>query len=183
MKITLNSLSSTFSNNLIEITTILYGLYLLKNQQYLTYLILVCMSMAFVINNVNYKESLLFSVIFLIILTQFHRYFPYREEVGSIPNSTINQTSSQPPKIEGFSKNKNTEQDIKDNEIKKRAKKRHKERKRLEKKIDEAMKKSYSNFSRRYQHNMKKIKKPSENFTDVIDKWSRLKENFYLIFE
>lgn len=170
-------------NFLLEATVLLYGYYLLYNSQYITYLILIVMSMIFVLKGISYKESLLFTLIFVLFVTQYHKYFPYRDEIieykknnettigGFITEESITQESDNK---EGF---KNSA----DLEIKKRAKKNRRSRKKIEKNINTNSKSVNSIFNKRYIHNEKMINAPSKNMGDSWRKWARLKENFYII--
>jgi hypothetical protein len=127
------------------------------------------MSMILVIKRIDYKESLIFSMIFIIFITQYHRYFPYREDI-SIENG----------KKEGF-KSKASGLSIEDKKIISRAKKNRKSRKKIETNIKKHSSSLNSLFPKRYVHNGNIIDKSSKNMSDAWKKWARLKENFYII--
>uniref|UniRef100_A0A6C0E8M3 Uncharacterized protein n=1 Tax=viral metagenome TaxID=1070528 RepID=A0A6C0E8M3_9ZZZZ len=160
-----------FTNHLLEFTVLLYGLYLLYYRQYITYLILIVMSMVLVIKKINYKESLLFSMIFIIFVTQYHKYFPYRD-TDKDRDDTLTS--------EGF-KNKTKGLTLEEKKIIARAKKNRRSRKKIETNIKKHSSSINSLFPKRYVHNDKIISSPSQNMSDSWKKWARLKENFYII--
>lgn len=153
-------------NYLLEATVLLYGSYLLYHRQYITYLILIVMSMIFVLKGINYQESLLFTLVVVLFLTQYHKYFPYREEVQAEPEIQ-----------EGFE----IKLSRKDKEMKERARKNRRSRKKHEKNMEIHMSKLNSMYPRRYIHNKKLIDRRSETLSDSWRKWARLKENFFII--
>jgi hypothetical protein len=137
--------------------------------QYLTCLILLVLSFILVTKGFNYNTSIIFTIIFLLFITQYHRFFPYRDrEVNINENKNNNE-------IEGF-KSK-SEIKIIDKKIKKRKKKEKLRQKRLE----EENTKYYSNYPRRYIKNKKKIEKKSTSWGESLGKWSLLKENFFIL--
>jgi len=164
-------------NYLLEITVLLYGSYLLYHSQYVTYLILIVMSMIFVLKGIKYQESLLFTLVFVLLLTQYHKHFPYRDEIKD------NERENEPTK-EGFEEGLDTKEGFKsvaDQELRLRAKKNRRSRKKIETNIAKNAKTLNSIFNKRYLHNEKIIDKQSKNMSDSWRKWGRLKENFYII--
>ena len=157
---------------LVELTFILYGFFLITQAQYLTCLILLVLSFILVTKGYNYNSSIIFTIIFLLFITQYHRFFPYRNrEINDSENLNTNDED----KIEGF-KSKS--------EIKKMDKKIKSSEKRKsirQKRLTEETKKYYSNYPRRYIKNKLKIKKKSPNWGASLRKWSLLKENFFIL--
>jgi hypothetical protein len=156
-------------NYLVELTFILYGFFLIIQSQYLTCLILLVLSFILVTKGFNYNTSIIFTIIFLLFITQYHRFFPYRDR-NIEDNSNENNNA-----IEGF-KSK-SEIKIIDNKIKKRKKKNQIRQKRL----SEENKKYYSNYPRRYIKNKMKIEKKSGSWGNALGKWSLLKENLFIL--
>ena len=64
---------------LVEITFLLYGLYLLHQSQYLSLLILLVLSLILIMKGIKHKESLVITMTILLFITQYHRYFPSRD--------------------------------------------------------------------------------------------------------
>jgi hypothetical protein len=158
---------------LVELTFLLYGFFLIMQAQYLTCSILLVLSFILVTKGFNYNTSIIFTIIFLLFITQYHRFFPYRDrEVNINENENENNNNN---KIEGF-KSK-SEIKIIDNKIKKREKRKKIRQKRLK----EENKKYYSNYPRRYIKNKMKIEKKSSSWGDSLRKWSLLKENFFIL--
>jgi hypothetical protein len=123
--------------------------------------------MILVIKRIDYKESLLVSMVVIIFITQYHKYFSYRVDV-----------TGNPPYTEGFKNNGVTPDEKK---IIARAKKNRRSRIKIEANIKKHSSNINSLFSKRYNHNDKIIDSPSENMSDSWKKWARLKENFYII--
>jgi hypothetical protein len=172
-------------NYLVELTFILYGFFLITQAQYLTCLILLILSFILVIKGFNYNTSIIFTIIFLLFLTQYHRFFPYRDnDTTNINNISRNDIDTNNisrndidtnNEIEGF-KSK-SELKIIDSKIKKSEKRKKIRQKRLL----EENKKYYSNYPRRYIKNKLKIEKKSPNWGASLRKWSLLKENLFIL--
>lgn len=152
---------------LVELTFLLYGFFLITQAQYLTCLILLVLSFILVTKGFNYNTSIIFTIIFLLFITQYHRFFPYRDRDILIE---VNNNE-----IEGF-KSK-SEIKIIDTKIKKRQKRKKIRQKRLR----EENKKYYSNYPRRYIKNKMKIEKKSGSWGNALSKWSLLKENLFIL--
>jgi hypothetical protein len=121
----------------------------------------------------NYNTSIIFTIIFLLFITQYHRFFPYRDrdiliEVNNNENTNNNE-------IEGFK----SKSEIKI--IDKKIKKREKRKKIRQKRLREENKKYYSNYPRRYIKNKMKIEKKSGSWGNALSKWSLLKENLFIL--
>jgi hypothetical protein len=156
---------------LVELTFLLYGFFLITQAQYLTCLILLVLSFILVTKGFNYNTSIIFTIIFLLFITQYHRFFPYRDRDIEV-NSNQNENNNE---IEGF-KSK-SEIKIIDTKIKKREKRKKIRQKRLM----EENKKYYSNYPRRYIKNKMKIEKKSGSWGNALSKWSLLKENLFIL--
>ena len=68
---------------LVEITFLLYGLYLLHELQYLSLLILLVLSLILIMKGIQHKESLVITMVILLFTTQYHRYFPSRNNINN----------------------------------------------------------------------------------------------------
>ncbi len=156
-------------NYLVELTFLLYGIFLITQAQYLTCLILLVLSFILVIKGFNYNNSIIFTIIFLLFITQYHRFFPYRDRDNS---NNENQNNNE---IEGFK----SKSEIKI--IDKKIKKREKKEKIRQKRLQEENNKYYSNYPRRYIKNKMKIEKKSGNWGNALSKWSLLKENLFIL--
>ena len=73
-------------NYLVELIFLIFGFYLLNQSQYLTCLILLILSLILLTKGFKYKESIIITIIFIIFLTQYHTYFPDRQEKNEIKN-------------------------------------------------------------------------------------------------
>lgn len=159
-------------NYLVELTFILYGFFLITQAQYLTCLILLVLSFILVTKGFNYNISIIFTIIFLLFLTQYHRFFPYRDRDREIDIDNENGNNNA---IEGFK----SKSEIKI--IDKKIKKREKRKKIRQKRFGEENKKYYSNYPRRYIKNKMKIEKKSGSWGNALSKWSLLKENLFIL--
>jgi hypothetical protein len=158
---------------LVELTFILYGFFLITQAQYLTCLILLVLSFILVTKGFNYNTSIIFTIIFLLFITQYHRFFPYRDRDILIEvNNNENRNNNE---IEGFK----SKSEIKI--IDKKIKKREKRKKIRQKRLREENKKYYSNYPRRYIKNKMKIEKKSGSWGNALSKWSLLKENLFIL--
>jgi hypothetical protein len=156
---------------LVELTFILYGFFLITQAQYLTCLILLVLSFILVTKGFNYNTSIIFTIIFLLFITQYHRFFPYRDRDREVNNNeNVNNNE-----IEGFK----SKSEIKI--IDKKIKKREKRKKIRQKRLGEENKKYYSNYPRRYIKNKMKIEKKSGSWGSALGKWSLLKENLFIL--
>jgi hypothetical protein len=155
-------------NYIFELTFLLYGLFLLYKAQYLTCLILLVLSLILITKGFRYKESIIITIIFLLFLTQYHVYFPYREHYVNNEGKESNES------IEGFKSNAEKKEDAR---IRKQKRSEKKDRIRLKREI----KSSYAGYPRRYIKNKMKIDKKSKDWSEALNKWSLLKENFFII--
>lgn len=153
-------------NYLVELTFILYGFFLIMQAQYLTCLILLVLSFILVTKGYNYNSSIIFTIIFLLFITQYHRFFPYRNR--DIKEETVDE-------IEGFKSKSELKR------IDKKLKNSEKRKKIRQKRLTEETKRYYSNYPRRYIKNKLKIKQKSPNWGASLRKWSLLKENFFIL--
>ena len=160
---------------LVELTFLLYGFFLITQAQYLTCLILLVLSFILVTKGFNYNTSIIFTIIFLLFITQYHRFFPYRDRDKDFNNNGNGNGNGNNNQIEGF-KSK-SEIKIIDDKIKKREKRKKIRKKRLM----EENKKYYSNYPRRYIKNKMKIEKKSGSWGNALSKWSLLKENLFIL--
>ncbi len=153
---------------LVEITFLLYGLYLLHESQYLSLLILLVLSLILFIKGINHKESLVITMVILLFITQYHRYFPAREKSQNI----IVQ--------ENF-KSKLNPNDKKMIIEKEERKKKRNERKKIKARLEKEIKKSNSGLPIRYLKNKLKIDEKSNSWGDSLSKWYLFKENFFIL--
>jgi hypothetical protein len=168
---------------IVELLFLVYGLFLLQQAQYLTLLILLVLSFILVLKGFKYNHGVIISISILLFLTQFHRYYPYRDtSYNYLENFDIEEeddnndnNKNENNMIEGFKVDKEI---IK---MKKEARKKRKERKKVEKRLKEEYTKATSNMPRRYLKNKKKIDKKTDTWGDGLKKWKYLKENFYII--
>lgn len=173
-------------NYLVELTFFLFGLYLLLQAQYITLLILLFLSLILVSKGVKYKISLLIPLVVILFISEYHKYFPYRQEIkeNNMNNSKNNNIEDDESfdneniEIEGF---KTNQEDKQFKKIRTETKKRAKERKKANKRLEKEIKKNNSGMPKRYINNQIKIKKKSENLSDAWDKWSLIKENLFII--
>ncbi len=177
-------------NYLVELTFFLFGLYLLLQAQYITLLILLFLSLILVSKGIKYKSSLLIPLVIILFITEYHKYFPYRQEIknntsNDIENSNdlendenIDNIENEMIEIEGFRTN---QEDIKMKKIKTEVRKRAKSRKKIEKRLEKEIKKTHSGMPKRYVDNQIKIKKKSNNLSEAWDKWGLVKENLFII--
>ncbi len=175
-------------NYLVELTFFLFGLYLLLQAQYITLLILLFLSLILVSKGIKYKASLLIPLVIILFITEYHKYFPYRQEIkNTTPNNNSNDSENDENidnidneiiEIEGF---KTNQEDIKIKKIKKEVRERAKSRKKIEKRLEKEIKKTNAGMPKRYINNQIKIKKKSNNLSEALDKWSLIKENLFII--
>ena len=151
-------------NYLIELTFLLYGGLLIYQSQYLTCLILLVLSLVLITKGIKYKNSIIITIAVLLFITQYHRFFKVNNDIDT-KTEDIN---------EGFKTMVEKKQDV-------RIKKSEKNAKIRRKKLVKETSKFYSNFPKSYVKNKEKIKKPSKNWGDALNKWSLLKENFFII--
>jgi hypothetical protein len=173
-------------NYLVELTFFLFGLYLLLQSQYITLLILLFLSLILVSKGIQYKSSLLIPLVIILFITEYHRYFPYRQEIDNnklnnandIEDNSNDDNDNEFIEIEGF---KTNQEDIKMKKIKKEVRKRAKSRKKVEKRLEKEIKKNNAGMPKRYINNQVKIKKKSNNLSEAWDKWGLIKENLFII--
>ena len=157
---------------LVEITFLLYGLYLLNEAQYLSFLILLVLSLILVIKGVKHKESLVITMVILLFITQYHRYFPAREP--SNPKSKdIN--------IQENFKSKLNPNDKKMIIEKAERKKKRNERKKIKQQLEKEIRKSNSDLPIKYLKNKKKIDEKTNSWGDSLSKWYLFKQNFFIL--
>ena len=162
-----------FGLGLIEITLLIYGMYLLQHQQYLTLLILLILSLILIMKGINYKESVLVAIVVILFITQYHRYFPYREEDIQIKKEDNDDG------IENF-RNKEYE-DLKLKAEKAERRKKRKERKKIKMRVEKEITKNESDLPIQYLKNKVKINKKPESWGEALSKWYLFKENFLLL--
>ncbi len=183
-------------NYLVELTFFVFGLYLLSQSQYITLLILLFLSLILVSKGVQHKSTLLIPLIIVLFITEYHKYFPYRNEIknkeynskdinnivgdGDDDGYDDDNLDLNVDAIEGFSFKTNQE-DKKLNKIKKAVRKIMKTRRNNKKRLEKEIQKSNAGLPKRYIDNQIKIKKKSKNLSDALDKWSLLKENLYIL--
>ena len=156
---------------LVELTFLLYGLYLLSQYQYLTLLILLILSLILILKGVKHKESLIITIVFLIFITEYHKYFPFRETNNK--NIIIENKN-----IENFRSN------IEDKKLraeKADRKRKRKERKKIKKRLQIEMKKNDSGLPIQYIKNKLKINESSDSLGSALSKWYLFKENFFIL--
>jgi hypothetical protein len=151
-------------NYLIELTFLLYGGLLIYQSQYVTCLILLVLSLVLITKGIKYKNSIIIAVVVLLFITQYHRFFKVKTDTDT-KNEDVN---------EGFKTMAEKKQDI-------RIKKSEKNAKIRRKKLVKETSKFYTNFPKTYNKNKEKINKRSKNWGDALNKWSLLKENFFII--
>ena len=161
-----------FGLGLIEITLLIYGMYLLQQQQYLTLLILLLLSLILIMKGINYKESVLISIVFILFITQYHRYFPYRDQDTQIKEEDNDG-------IENFRNRELEDLKLKSEKIERR--KKRKERKKIKKRVESEISKNQSDLPIQYLKNKVKINKKAESWGDALGKWYLFKENFLLL--
>ena len=154
---------------LVEITFLVYGLYLLRDSQYLSLLILLVLSLILIMKGIQYKESLVITMVILLFITQYHRYFPSREKIK-------NEITIQ----ENF-KSKSNSNDKKMIIEKAERKKKRNERKKLKQRLEKEIAKSNSGLPIRYIKNKLKIDETSSSWGDSLSKWYLFKENFFIL--
>jgi len=163
-------------NYIVELTFLIYGLFLLSRAQYLTCLILLVLSLILVTKGFQYKISIIITIIILLFITQYHLYFPYREQfINNQNNIEKIKRENENENIEGFKTMAEKELDSKIKKDKKRVKK---EKTRLERELQ----RMYAGFPRRYIKNKIKLDTKSKDWGDALGKWSLLKENLFMIF-
>ncbi len=171
-------------NYLVELTFFAFGLYLLSQSQFITLLILLFLSLILFSKGIQNKSCLLIPLIIILFITEYHKYFPYRNEIKNIENN--NQLDEfdnfddfdDSKSIEGFKSNQETKEI---NKIKKAVRKRMKTRKNNKKRLEQEIQKTNAGLPKRYIENQIKIKKTSKNLSEAWDKWSLLKENLYIL--
>ena len=169
-------------NYLVELTFLIYGFYLLNQSQYLTCLILLILSLILFIKGFKYKESIIITIVIILFLTQYHIYFPYRENqnqnnaLEGFKNSKTILEIEEEIKDDKEIRKENEEKQLKEKEKKERMKKRKQDRL-LE--IEE--KKTYANYPTKYRKNIRKINEKPKNWGDSLYKWKYLKENLFII--
>ena len=154
---------------LVEITFLLYGLYLLHELQYLSLLILLVLSLILIMKGIQHKESLVITMVILLFTTQYHRYFPSRNNIN-------NEMTIQ----ENF-KSKSNSNDKKMIIEKAERKKKRNERKKLKQRLEKEIAKSNSGLPIRYLKNKMKIDETSNSWGDSLSKWYLFKENFFIL--
>jgi hypothetical protein len=122
---------------------------------------------------VNYKESVLIAIVCILFITEYHRYFPSREQYSEIKEEENNDG------IENF---RNTElEDLKLKAEKIERRKKRKERKKIKKRVEKEIAKNESNLPIQYLKNKVKINKKTNSWTESLGKWYLFKENFLLL--
>ncbi len=166
-----------FGLGLIEITLLIYGIYLLQQEQYLTLLILLLLSLILIMKGVQYKESVLLAIVFILFITQYHRYFPYRnlDDNKEYENESQNNNNE----IEHFRNREFEDLKLKAEKIERR--KKRKERKKIKKRLEKEISKNESNLPIQYLKNKVKINKKTDSWSDSLGKWYLFKENFLLL--
>jgi hypothetical protein len=160
--------------HLVELTFLLYGLYLLSQYQYLTLLILLILSLILILKGVRHKESLIITIVFLIFITEYHKYFPFREK----NNNNIQNENIINENIENFRSN------IEDKKLKADKadrKRKRKERKKIKDRLQIEMKKSDSGLPIQYIKNKLKINDSADSWGSSLSKWYLFKENFFIL--
>jgi hypothetical protein len=114
-------------------------------------------------------------MILLLFITQYHVYFPYREQFKNNTNNIEYNNKEASENIEGFKTMAEKELDTK---IKKDRKTEKKQKARLERELQ----KMYAGYPRRYIKNKMKLDSKSKDWGDALGKWSLLKENLFMIF-
>lgn len=171
------------NNYLVELVFLLYGLYLLQEAQYLTVLILLLLSFILLSKGFKYKNSLIITVVILLFLTQYHKYFPSRQPIETFKLKSTDEADEDEIEsigdyIEGFRNNSN---DRKYAEIIAAEKKKRKKQKRDNKRLAMQYKQFTSNMPRSYLKNKKKIDKKPESWGDALSKWGLMKENLFIL--
>ncbi len=156
---------------LVELTFLLYGIYLLSQSQYLTLLILLCLSFILILKGIKHKESLIITIVFLIFITEYHKYFPFRDTTNNNNNDNENE-------IENFKSNVN-EKKLKAEKADR--KRKRKERKKIKERLKIEMRKNDSGLPSQYLKNKIKIEEPSDSWTSSLSKWYLFKENFLIL--
>lgn len=165
-----------FGLGLIEITLLIYGMYLLQHQQYLTLLILLLLSFILIMKGINYKESVLIAIVFILFITQYHRYFPSRNDNDNDNSTNIDKEDDG---IENFRNRELEDLKLKTEKIERR--KKRKERKKIKSRVEKEISKNESDLPIQYIKNKVKIKKKAESWGESLGKWYLFKENFLLL--
>jgi cell shape-determining protein MreC len=171
------------NNYLVELAFLLYGLYLLQEAQYLTLLILLLLSFILLSKGFKYKNSLIITIVILLFLTQYHRFFSSRHQIEQFNLKSTDEADQDEIEdiddyIEGFRNNSN---DRKYNEILAAEKKKRKQRRKEKKRLATEYKKFTASLPRSYIKNKKKIEKKPESWGDALSKWGILKENLFIL--
>jgi hypothetical protein len=171
------------NNYLVELVFLLYGLYLLQEAQYLTLLILLLLSFILLSKGFKYKNSLIITVVIILFLTQYHRFFPSRQPVETFTLKSTDEADEDEIEaigdyIEGFRNNPN---DRKYAEIVANDKKKRKQRRKENKRLKNHYKKFTASMPRLYIKNKKKIDKKPESWGDALGKWRLMKENLFIL--
>ena len=153
---------------LVEITFLLYGLYLLQNAQYLSLLILLVLSLILVMKGVKHKYSLVLTMVILLFITQYHRYFPYREQI-QIQSQYVQENFKSDP----------SDRQLKIDKAER--KKKRKERKKLKERLENEMRKTDSGLPIRYIKNKLKIDEKTNSWGESLSKWYLFKENYLIL--
>ena len=159
---------------LVELTFLLYGLYLLSQYQYLTLLILLILSLILILKGVRHKESLIITIVFLLFITEYHKYFPFREK----NNENIENENIENENIENFRSN------IEDKKLKADKadrKRKRKERKKIKNRLQIEMNKNDSGLPVQYIKNKLKLNESSDSWGSTLSKWYLFKENFFIL--
>jgi hypothetical protein len=149
---------------LIEITFLLYGFYLLSQSQYLSLLILLVLSLILIMKGVKHQESLIITIVFLLFISEYHRYFPIKETEKIIQENFKSDPNERKYKIE-----------------KAERKKKRKERKKIKARLEKEMKKNDSGLPIRYIKNKMKIDETTNSWSESLGKWFLFKENFMIL--
>jgi hypothetical protein len=164
-----------FGLGLIEITFLVYGLYLLNKSQYLTLLILLVLSTILITKGIHHKESIFITIVFLLFITEYHKYFPYREAVDT--EYIENNEPSQETQIENFK----SKVDLKFQAEKAERRKKLKEKKKIKKRLKIEMEKNTSNLPIQYLKNNIKINEKAKSWSESLSKWYLFKENLFIL--
>ncbi len=165
-------------NYLYELAFLLYGGLLIHQKQYLVCLIMLVLSLILILKGFKYKSSIIMTIILLIFITQYHHYFKNKETRDKdLQISECDQTNTNIN--EGFASyyKKTTAEKKKDKMIRKSERNEKRRQKRLKKESSSF----FTRYPKEYIKNKEKIDKPSKNWGDALNKWSLLKENFFII--
>lgn len=169
---------------LVELTFLLYGLYLLSQAQYLTLLILLCLSFILILKGIKHKESLIMTIVFLIFITEYHKYFPFRDKTQNNQIYNNENGNEYTENEENNNEIENFKSNISDKKLKAEKadrKRKQKERKQIKERLKIEMRKNNSGLPSRYLKNKIKIDEPTDSWASSLSKWYLFKENFLIL--